>query len=276
MKALCSKVKADDVNQRVGEWLPIHIETHASYAALNVPSKQFIKSAVDLADWYVFEKLKVPRQPGCMGILEIYQLACEFVPDSTSEQALRKLLEENLPSGILQQALALFSKARDSTIMEAEQRTSTILALSGKENEWLKQASTAAPTGIPTATTISLPEASGEREASNKRKYDPSEIVACSIDFQQAVKRARNEKKRQVELLQEALCEVRLRVREGKVLQDPIKSFVYKAGKVDDCVKKCHGGSNKAFLEANKTFTLSRFKCCYGKEHSTSFDVSKL
>lgn len=269
MKALCARVKADDVNQRVGEWIPIHIDTHSTFAALNVSSKQFIRSAVDLADWYVFEKLRVPRQPGCMGLLEIHQLACEFVPDLTSDKALCKLLKENLPPGILQQALALFQKARDSKIMEAEQHA---LALSCKQNSLgttTQATTTLAPPGAPTPTLC-------HPEASSKRKYALDEIVTCSVDFQQAVKRARRDKNRQVELLQEALREVRSQVREGKILQDPIKTFAYRAGKVEDCVKSCYKGNITAFLQANTKFTLSRFVCCLGNTHSTSFDVSTL
>ena len=43
MLALCSKVQSDDVNQRVGAWQLIHIKTHNAFAALNVPSKKYIK-----------------------------------------------------------------------------------------------------------------------------------------------------------------------------------------------------------------------------------------
>jgi hypothetical protein len=50
MLALCSKIQSNDVHQRVGAWLLIHIKTHNAFAALNEPSKKYIKGATDLAD----------------------------------------------------------------------------------------------------------------------------------------------------------------------------------------------------------------------------------
>jgi hypothetical protein len=99
--------------------------------------------------------------------------------------------------------------------------------------------------------------------------------VTCSKNFQQEVKKARKAKILQVEMLQQAVAEVRLQLLAGKILQDPLRSFAYKAGKVDACVRNCHSGSVEAFLQANKTFSTSRFQCCSGIDHSTTFDIGK-
>ena len=284
MQALCSKIRANDVNQRVGEWQPIHIETHTAFAALNVPSKQYIKSAVDLSDWYVFSKLGVPKdgELGRMGLYQIHQLACQFIPDLSNERSLCKLLEENLPSGILQEALSLISKDRNARIMEAVHHATAVqhnslLALGTPQNASRSRTEAPARMAIPAASLHPATPYPPPEDSSRKRKYNPDEVVTCSRDFQQEVKRARTAKALQVELLQQAVSEVRTQLLEGnKILQDPLWSFAYRAGKVVDCVKNCHGGSITAFLQANEGFTYSRFKCCNGTEHSTSFDISKL
>jgi len=57
-------------------------------------------------------------------------------------------------------------------------------------------------------------------------------------------------------------------------LGDPLKTWLYRIGKVVDCVQGCHGGSVEAFLESNTTVPLSKFKTCKsGKEHKACFDI---
>ena len=297
MKTLCSKIRADDIHQRVGEWQPIHIQTHDAFAALNAPSKQYIKSAVDLADWYVFGKLRVPRDGafGGMAIYHIHHLACEFTPDLSSEEALRKLLQDNLPAGLLQQVLNLISKDRNAKIMAAVNH-STVL----QQNALLSIAPVPTPTGasatnnprgniaggpgVAAVAEVAAGAAAAENfsteteslpENNLKRKYNPEDLVAWSLEYPQAVKKARLNKSLQVKLCKQCVGEVRAQVIQGKILQDPVKSFAYKAGRVVDCLEKCYDGSVQAFLEANKTFTVSRFnQCCNGNKHSASFGQS--
>jgi hypothetical protein len=279
MLALCDKIRSDDVNQRVGAWQPIHIKTHDAFAALNVPSKKYIKGATDLADWYVFEKLGVPKddQLGRMTIYQIHQLACEFVPDLSTNMGLHKFLEQHLPAHLLQEALAMVSKVCSAKVLEAVHHVCAvqqIALLDSPPNANGIHAVAVTPAGaiFPAATATPSPPS----EISRKRKYNPEELVSCSKNFQQEVKQARKAKGLQVELLQQLVAEVRMQVLAGKILREPLKSFAYKAGRVDGCVKNCHNGSVAAFLLANKTFCTSRFQCCFAKNHSTTFDVGKI
>jgi hypothetical protein len=66
------------------------------------------------------------------------------------------------------------------------------------------------------------------------------------MNFQQEVKQARKANGRQVELLQQAVAEVCLQLLDGKMLQDPLRSVAYKAGKVAACVRNCHTGGSVA------------------------------
>ena len=280
MLALCSKVRSDDVNQRVGAWQPIHIKTHDAFAALNVPSKKYIKSATDLADWYVFEKLGVPQddQLGRMTFYQIHQLACEFVPDLSTNMGLHKLLEQHLPGHLLQEALAMVSKVCSERVLEAVHHVNAVqqkALLDSTQNADGVHVFVVNPAGatLPAATAATP---SPPSEICRKRKFNPEQIVTCSMNFQHEVKRARKAKGRQVELLQQAVAEVRMQLIDGKILQDPLRSFAYKAGKVDACVRKCHSGSVAAFLEANKSFSTSRFKCCYEIDHSTTFEIGNI
>jgi hypothetical protein len=73
-----------------------------------------------------------------------------------------------------------------------------------------------------------------------------------------------------------AVEEARQQVHEGKTLVNPMKSWLYRNGKVVDCIKSCHGGSIEAFLAINQV-TFSKFTCCSkGVEHKATFDFEAL
>jgi hypothetical protein len=62
--------------------------------------------------------------------------------------------------------------------------------------------------------------------------------------------------------------EVEQQVRGGKVLVDPLKSWAYLAGKVAECVSKCHGGN------LGTGFRIGKWACCHGIKHKAYFDRS--
>ena len=61
MLNLLKKVDKNDAHHCLSKWQLIHIKTLDTFVALNIPSKQYIKPLVQLAEWYVFEKLNVPK-----------------------------------------------------------------------------------------------------------------------------------------------------------------------------------------------------------------------
>jgi hypothetical protein len=59
------------------------------------------------------------------------------------------------------------------------------------------------------------------------------------------------------------------------VLVDPLKSWAYHAGKVVECVSKCHGGNLGMFLDETTGFLIVKWACCHGIKHKACFDRSK-
>jgi hypothetical protein len=77
-----------------------------------------------------------------------------------------------------------------------------------------------------------------------------------SKKFKQEVNKATS-KVEKVAILVAGATEVEeQQVREGKVLVDPLESWAYRAGKVAECVSKCHGGSLGKFLDKPLAFEL--------------------
>jgi len=75
----------------------------------------------------------------------------------------------------------------------------------------------------------------------------------------------------------EAVGDVKEQVQRNKILVDPLKSFIYRAGRVISCVDGCHGGDISAFVSANSGIALSKFKTChFGIEHKACFDASTI
>jgi hypothetical protein len=63
---------------------------------------------------------------------------------------------------------------------------------------------------------------------------------------------------------------------DGKVLVQPLKSWLYRAGKVVQCIETCHQGSIEEFVEANTGIALSKFTVCScGIEHNAVFAQAK-
>ena len=261
---LLKKVDKNDTRHRVSEWQPIHIKTLDTFAALNIPSKRYIKPLVELADWYVFDKLNVPNDGtfGRLTFLQIHERACAFVPDLASDEKLHKLLEQYLPAVALPTALSLINKSAQNQVIQAV-----------KHNTEIQQAAVA--TAILPAAATPSPSSSEQNKC---RKYNPEEIVQCSKDYQkEANKLSVSKSKAQLlDLLQKAVQEILEQKQHGKVLQDPLKTWAYKAGKVVKCLQACHSNNKESFLQANSSFTVSRFKCSHGEAHSFSFDPNSV
>jgi hypothetical protein len=68
------------------------------------------------------EKLELGR----MTFYQIHQLACEFVPDLSTNMGLHKFLEQHLPGHLLQEALAMVSKVCSARVLEAVHHVSAV------------------------------------------------------------------------------------------------------------------------------------------------------
>jgi hypothetical protein len=93
-------------------------------------------------------------------------------------------------------------------------------------------------------------------------------------DYQDLAKKKRLSKQEVVTLCVEAYDDVKAQVVEGKTWNGTagFKNWAYRAAKVVDCVRNCHGNCQESFLAANPSFTISRFRrCAAGKEHTGSY-----
>jgi len=254
LKALLDRVDKDDMHHRVSEWVPIHIKTTDSFAALNMPSMRFIKPLVELADDFVFKDLKVPKDGrfGRKSIAQIHQLACAYVPDLSIEEELEAVLKKEVRPEV---AAMLINMARKAS--EEKAKAAVFHALETAK--------------VPpmTATTSTV----GASTSNKKRKVQNA--VTVSRDYQNNYN-ATKDRKEKVALLVEAIGEIKKETAQGKILVDPLKTFAYRAAKIVDCVDCCHGGSVDAFVRANSGFTISRFACSSGVKHQGTFDQTKL
>ena len=102
--------------------------------------------------------------------------------------------------------------------------------------------------------TTSTTPATSEVVVGPQEKKKPSEqpttknIVVLSKNYRQEVSAATS-KFNTVSLLVAGAAEMGQRVRESKVLIDPLKSWAYCARKVAECVAKCHGSDVGKFLD---------------------------
>jgi hypothetical protein len=122
---------------------------------------------------------------------------------------------------------------------------------------------------------VATPSPPSTEPASKRRKYNLDELVNCSKDYQKEASKRDISKSELLDLLDAAVAEVLEQKLQGKVLNDPLKTWAYKAGKVVHCLQTCHQNDKESFLQANKTFTVSRFRCLHGAKHSFCFDGSK-
>ena len=226
---LLKKVDKNDTHHHISEWQPIHIKMLDTFAALNIPSKQYIKPLVQLVDWYIFEKLNVPNDGkfGRLSFLQIHERACAFIPDMTADQELQKLLEQHLPVATLPTVLSLIQKSAQNQVIQAIQHNAEIQQV---------------------AATIPSPSSS---EQNKHHKYNPEDVIQCTKNYQQEASKLGRSKPQLLNLLEEAIQEVLEQKQQGKVLLDPLKTWAYKVGKVVKCLEECHN-NNKGKLSPSQ------------------------
>lgn len=256
LKSLVDRLDKMSERHRVGQWEPIHIKTHDSFASLNMESMKFQKRLPDLSDWYVHEMLGIPRDSR-VSIAEVHRRVCMYTPNLTYEEEFRKELEKELAPAKVEYLLSLSNKATQERIKAAL-------------NPLVMHPS--APNTIVAVANDS------EQPPAKKRKPNPNELVSCNRDYQAEFKAtARNKKDKQIEIFTTAVKDVQAQVKAGKILCDPLKTFVYRYGKVVDCIESCHKGNAAEFLAANSGLAFSKFSCCScGIKHAVTFDAAKI
>jgi hypothetical protein len=286
-KNLCNKyLKRDDPHHRVGEFESILIQTHDTFAALNLDSQKFIRPAKELADWYVFEKLQIPRgsQFRLLSVLKIHERACKYVPNATSSEQLDETLRKYLPESAYRQVTEDIQKVIQSSTVQAVQHALEIQqAANGSSDPNIGggggSVSIVSPAG---GEKQANSEEVIDENASKKRKYNAEEIVTCSKEYQKLIQKPPvvHSKRSQIALIQEAREEITEQMRSGKILIDPLKSWIYKAGKILECIKHCHNGSIDDFIQnhggENGGLAISRFRCNNNIKHQAVFDPKKI
>ena len=257
---LCKKLHPDDPRHKVGEFQSIRIETHPQYEALNLKSKPYAKPLVELAKWYVHEKLGIATEvlPG-MSIPQLWRMAMDFTPDLSCEQNYLEALKQHLPPAVYKATVADINKSTES-------RVSLALSRYAEVNNLATNASVAhalLPVGLHLATP------SPSSGSNKRRKHDQDEIVVCKRDWKQEAAKRNLPKAKLLDICEKAIEEIVAEKEKAKILTDPLKTWAYRAAKVLDCLKSCHADDKTAFLEAHPNFTISKFTCSNTK-HSGS------
>jgi hypothetical protein len=257
LKQLLNKISKDDPCHKVSEWEPIHMMTLDAFAALNIPSKKYIKSIIELAKWYVFDKLDIPSDSslGLLTYSQIHGHSIDFVADLSSEQEYTKQLQAYLLGPVYQNVVNLINKSNQAHVVQVVQHAIEI-----------QQVSTGA---------IILPAATPsphQTDSTKHCKYNPDKLIQCSKDFQSMAAKRSLLKPELLDIIVQAVGEVVEQKQQGKILQDPLKTWAYKVGKIYDCFQCCHSCNKDSFLAANPNFTSSQFKYAGNMAHSFSFD----
>jgi hypothetical protein len=243
------------VHQRVGRYDPIFVKTLDNFAALNQvegnPSHRLNhKSLSELADWYVQVVLNLDKENMTrFSISQIFNIACAYKPDLTIQQELEEGLKEKLGPEDLKWALDRMETSY----------TERLKAMMNHINSTTQQAAT---------PVVEKPIKNPSEEPTGEN------IVVLSKDYKQEVNKATS-KADKVTLFVAGATEVEQQVREGKVLVDPLKSWAYRAGKVAECVAKCHGGDGSKFLDETVGFRIGKWACYNGIKHKACFDRCK-
>jgi hypothetical protein len=96
------------------------------------------------------------------------------------------------------------------------------------------------------------------------------------LECQQCQGRSKESKHLICNILVAAVKEAKQQINDGKVLIQPLKSWLYRAGKVVQCIETCYQGSVEEFVEANNRIALSKFTVCSsGIEHNSVFAQAK-
>lgn len=269
LKELLDRTDAKNARHKVGVWKPIHMKTLHQFAALNVKSNQFIQPLFQLSKWWIFGVLQVQNNAQ-LSIPNITRAAFQHTPDLSVDAKMKAAIDKVADPQMREE----IKSAVQSAIAEHVKAAMNPHFL-------LPAADSLTPFATPIAVAGAGTDLAAADIASRKRKTpDPSNIIlALSRDYQKEVN-ATKAKKSKIALIVGAVAEAKAKIKEtNKSLGDPLKTWLYRVGKIDDCIQTCHGGSVDGFLEANGSLPFSKFKICgggQGIEHKACFDVASL
>jgi hypothetical protein len=257
-------------DHRVGKWEAIHIKSQDTFQQATIGTKKYQKSLVELANNFVKENLGVcldspaPFRFGRHSILSVHTRACSYEIDTSKEDELKATLSKVLDQTTLKNVLNLIEKVQNERIRNAVHQTLEA-AIHQKG---------LAPSIAPMITPLRVKK---------KRKFDIDQDtthVSLNPDNNTAIEKINKcrEKVEQLNLLVLMVKEIRRQItEEGRELMGTLRNFIYKRGRVVDCIQSCHCGKIESFMIANPRFAMSKFcqgkeKCCSkGKKHSSKF-----
>ena len=257
LKSLLDRVDPHSVHQRVGRYDPIYVKTLDNFSALNQvegnPSHRLnVKTLSSLADWYVASCLRIDiANFRRFSISQIFNIACAYKPDLTIQQEFEEGLKERLRpedhDWAIERMECCFNERTKGLINHIQSTTAQ--------------------------TTSEVGGGLQEKKKPSERSVTKNDVVLTKNYIQEVT--VATSKIDKVTLLVAGAAEVRKRVQEGKILVDPLRSWAYRAGKVAECVEKCHGGDVGNFLHETPKFRVGKWACCKAVQHKACFDRAK-
>lgn len=255
---------------RVSPFLEINIARNAeNFHQLNEESKPFQLPIVDQAHHYIDNIVRIAN-PQSKTISEMAELVRKFVP-------LEPVFDNHLDDELMRFLKSLVPNERHAQL--EDQLHTHIQEL---QSRWLDHRMNLEFPKPPTATFHSEVTTTSEGEQNptpkKKRKMVPEgKRVKFSKEYQAMAAEYRNRKssKCKAELLsicQVAVYEVIAQKRQGKVLDDPEKSWANKAAKGVACLRSCCNKDVTIFLESTHDYTVARFKCHKQKNHNKAIE----
>jgi hypothetical protein len=260
-------------DNRVSKWKHILVAHQACYRLINNPSNRFQRSIIDLADHYIHNLVKIPKNIE-FPVYRLHQLVCAFVPVSSKGDgiAFTDHLKTVVHEKQLEATLALFFKDRNMLKSQCANEYSCSATSNGTG------IGIGTGTGTGTGTTTVDDCTMTIKRPTKVRKLNEDEIVVLSRDYQSEAKMISRQKESKSDLLkiaEDAVHEVLEQKTKGKILQDPLKTWANKAARAVLCIKICYKGNRDGFLCDNDKYVISRFKCHKGENHDGAFEKLK-
>jgi hypothetical protein len=253
------------LDNTVGLWKSIHVNTHSSFGQLNLSSRKWQRPLAELAKWYIFDLLAIPN--GWSSIAIVCGKVCHFEPDTTIKGQYTEILQKNLSPQVAQQVLALIETNTASVTRHAVQQASNSAASAFDAPTFALLPPEPAPATLQAADPASVTPPAPKRQR--------CENMVLDRDYQEDLKRCkRADLAGKVQVCVDGAADIIKQSGEGKILPDnAIKSWFYRAASIAQCVEQCHSNSIADFVRCNPTCVHSRFSnstCSEGKKHKVT------
>lgn len=168
LEQLRDRVEPGSVRHKVGDWHSIRTAEKGAFNRI-ARNNGTTKSVLELADWYTFEKLGIPRnwrEVVGYSISEIFAKSTEVKPEPTLDQQMMAMMERHIPDEHARNTLRALIQKHVSEIVRASMNPSAAMVGAAP----MDATTSAGPVGDGAAPTGHTQLAASTSASSGKRK----------------------------------------------------------------------------------------------------------